>query len=164
MVDRVATLNTLLPGEWAARNGLRFKSGFVPSGLNGLVDNRRAGMADALKKIDRDYELTRALLDHPRTFTKPGGNSAVVVITAPYERAALGHCGGPGEVVARVHELAQTLGLAVRVGNPSDLTYLSNIDADPTLPIVWWQPSRIALPYPPLSDPNPDFASRMATS
>ena len=61
----------------------------------------------------------------------------------------------------RSHSAAESLGLRVRVGHPRDTIYLSGEDNDPTVPIVWWNPKDISLPFPQIEDPNPRFADRM---
>lgn len=163
MTDRVWRLNgEVLPSEWGQPYGLRMLPANGESrGIAALIDKRSTSLTAKLAELDRE-RLDRFVFDHSRTFGKVGGSAtAVAVVTAPYLAATLGHFGSAEAANARIHEIAVDLGLAVRVGHPADTIYLSNRDNDPTLPIVWWQPSRIQLPFPVISDPNPLYESRM---
>lgn len=167
MTDRVWKLNSdILPNEWGAQYGLK-ETGRVTAGrgIRELVDGRRSDLKAVLDGIDKDHPLEWALLDHPRKFRVIGETDRVVaVVTSPYLINGIKTYGSESEVNHRIHELARSIGLNVRVGHPSDVMYLSNVDGLPTLPIVWWAPDRIKLPFPPVRDPNPDYASRMENS
>ena len=163
MTDRVWRLNSdVLPNEWGQPYGLReLLAKREPYGLAELIDKRNSDLTAKLVRVDRD-DLARSLFDHSRKFRKVGGSETVVAtVTAPYLKRTLRKFGSAEAVNARIHEIALDLGLAVRVGHPADTIYLSNRDNYPTLPIVWWQPSRIQLPFPPISDPNPAYADRL---
>ena len=162
MTDRVWQLNSeVLAAEWAEPYGLREMPRHGDHvGIAGLIDGRSPTLVVQARRLDR--EETPALIDHDRTFRKPDGTRPVVVVTAPYLRATIAKFGSADAANARVHAIAEVLGLRVRVGHPADTIYLSNRDNDPTLPIVWWNPDRIDLPFPIVADPNPRFADRMA--
>jgi hypothetical protein len=163
MTDRVWRLNSnALPNEWGAPYGLvELEGQREPYGVSELIDKRYTDLTEPLDTLKKDHQADY-LFDHARKFRRIGGTESVVaVVTAPYLRTVVTQFGSPEKVSARIHEIAQSLGIAVRVGHPADTIYLSNNDNDPTLPIVWWQPGRIALPFPPIADPNSNYVHRM---
>lgn len=162
MTDRVWRLNSdVQPDEWATPYGLREMQRIGDHvGIAGLIDGRSTALVDEARRLDRG--ASPSLIDHDRTFRKADGRLPVVVVTSPYLRATLAKFGTADAANARIHEIADILGLRVRVGHPADTLYLSNRDNDPTLPIVWWNPKRIDLPFPTVADPNPLYVDRMA--
>jgi hypothetical protein len=164
MTDRVWKLNgDILPNEWGRRYGLSERaSRREPYELNDLVDGRDENLRATLAELSADQRLRFALFDHARKFKTRGGNDSIVaIVTAPYLARTVDVFGGAGEANTLAHGIARSLGLNVRVGHPADTIYLSNRADDPTLPIVWWQPSRVSLPFPEVEDPNPRYESRM---
>ncbi|PKQ26213.1 MAG: hypothetical protein CVT64_07070 [Actinobacteria bacterium HGW-Actinobacteria-4] len=155
--------NDVLADEWGKRLDLKHAQDHLGSGqLANLVDKRTPEIRDALNKVSQDRNLELAVLDHARSFRKVPGSSQIVAVTsAPYLKATLGWLGDPDIANARIHEIAKSLGLSIRVGHPYDVTYLSTYADDPTLPIVWWNPDRIRLPFPPIDDPWSRFAERI---
>lgn len=155
--------SNVLPDEWGKAYGLReLPAKREPYGVADLIDRRSKGLTTRVAELARDYDLERAIFDHSRKFYKVGRSQTVVaIVTAPYLAATIGQFGSAGAANARIHEIALDLRLSVRVGHPADTIYLSNRKNDPTLPVVWWQPSRIQLPFPSISDPNPGYESRM---
>lgn len=162
MTDRVWRLNSdVLPDKWGAQYGLRELPRIGDhTGIAGLIDGRSTTLVAEARRLDA--EATPTLIDHDRTFgLATGSRKPVVAVTAPYLRATLGAFGTAGAANARIYEIAEALGLRVRVGHPADTIYLSNNNNDPTLPIVWWNPVRFDLPFPPVTDPNPAYADCM---
>ena len=162
MVDRVARLNSELDVEWGERHSLKKQVG-----TNGVYSIeslvRKGAQREALESLKEEPQLRRALFDHARHFRTRTATTTAVIVTAPYLNATLGYFPDTRAANARIHEIASALELCVRVGHPEDTIYLSENDGDPTLPIVWWNPSRFALPLPQIQDPNMSFVSRMST-
>ncbi|GAB3123329.1 hypothetical protein GCM10027056_15080 [Glaciibacter psychrotolerans] len=124
---------------------------------------RKGAHNELLDGLESDYELESALFDHARHFRKSESGTTAAIVTAPYLRATIGYFGSAAKANERISEIARALGLNVRVGHPEDTIYLSNLEGDPTLPIVWWNPDRYSLELPEVEDPNPRFAHRMST-
>lgn len=163
MIDRVAKLNDVLPDEWASQYGLKALERGEPYGVSELVDRRTYG--GVLAAIENDPRASFGIFDHARKYRIAGGPRHVAVITtAPYVTNTLSQYRDSSAANARIHEIAQALGLYVRVGHPGDVTYLSQHDEIPTIPIVWWQPARFAMPLPHIENPNPRYADRMPSA
>lgn len=136
--------------EWAEAYGLRLVN---VGGLRDILPQNAGHMA-----LGRQLD---AILDHSKAFTQKGSSKIVVVVSAPYLKAMNSKYGSPNQANHEIHSAAESLGLRVRVGHPRDTIYLSGEDNDPTVPIVWWNPKDISLPFPQIEDPNPRFADRM---
>lgn len=162
MNDRVAHLNAELGETWGEALGLKRQAG--TSGVYSIKSLiRKNTQQEVFANLESDFNLERALFDHARHFAVRSGASTAVIVTAPYLNAVLGHFGTSGAANKRIHEIAHSLGLNVRIGNPKDTIYLSNIDNDPTLTIVWWNPERFDLPFPEVDDPNSRFLASPTT-
>lgn len=130
---------------WAARHGLRRNPSY--SGQVTLLP-LFTGTNHELVRSTSDAHFGDALLDHSRAFKAIGTLRDSVLASAPYEQSLLRRIGPPARIVDEIWALADALALRVRIGNPNDRTYTGS---EQTLPIVWWDPERISLPYAPLT-------------
>ncbi|WP_029262156.1 MULTISPECIES: hypothetical protein [unclassified Microbacterium] len=149
--------NRDLPQQWAARNGLRLDSDLRDNSqaLSSVIDRRKSAL---VQKVEALRDLSHEVFDHPQYFSKPIGGNVVAVVTAPYLGVVCSELGSTANLNARAHAIAAELELFVRVGHPADTIYLTRFASQPTVPIVWWNPSRIALDIPTIDDPYPRFA------
>jgi hypothetical protein len=152
MLPSIETLNEQLYQEWGESYGLVEHSKLYgnASSLRHLVDEK---YDTALVEMSREWRYEGSVFDHARYFVQPPARTKVsVLVTAPYEKTALEHFGSRAATNNRIHQIAAEFGVFVRVGHPADTTYLSRIQEIPIIPIVWWNPERIELPYPSLED------------
>lgn len=140
--------------EWAPTFGLnRHRPYSGMETLSPLFSNAHHERVRSAELEHRGAEL----LDHSRAFKALGGGNSlpVIMVSAPYENTLLRSMGTGERIVEEIYSLAEALGLRVRIGHPSDRIY----DSSPpghyrVLPIVWWDPARISLSYPPISAPQ----------
>ncbi len=161
----LSLLNEALPGEWGDTMGLsRTKDFFGTHALTELVDYRLGGMKARVEALHREYGLDHALFDHAEKFrAKSRGGSIVAVVTSPYLWTLSRQFNDLTEANTRIHGIASDCGLAVRVGHLSDVVYVSDVDNNPTVPIVWWNPKRVGIALPKIGDPRPRFADRLGS-
>lgn len=148
--------HALMPQQWAERNGVRHDNALRDNSvsLSYVIDRRRDSL---MQKVHELRGLEHEVFDHARYFTKVSGGNVVAVVTAPYLGVARRHMGSTATLNAKAYEIAVALGLFVRIGHPADTIYLTRFVNEPTVPIVWWNPDRIALDIPTIDDPYPLF-------
>ena len=129
---------------WAGLHGLRRNANH--SGHATLQPLFTATTEELVRTASAEHH-GEELLDQSRVFRVPGTLRDSVLVSAPVEATLLRLIGNPGRIVDEVWAIADALALRVRVGNPRDSIYRGH---DAVLPIVWWDPERISLPYPPL--------------
>ena len=134
---------------WAARHGLRRDASY--SGETSLHPLFTATSQTRVRAASEAH-FGDHLLDHSRAFKATGALRNSVLVSAPFERPLLRNVGNPGRIVEEIWALADELELRVRIGNSNDHIYEGAGSPPPALlPIVWWDPARISLPYAPLS-------------
>lgn len=151
---------SLLSRRWGDLNGLQFdqRIGNGDRALLPLIDRRKPQL---VAKIDELRNLSHSIFDHAHLFRSGGaGGRIVAVVTAPYLGVVMRHLGSTTELNKRVNQIARDLGLFVRVGHPADTIYMSVHAAEPTIPIVWWNPEHFELDIPLVNDPYPSFADQ----
>jgi hypothetical protein len=140
----LATLDALAD-EWAARHNLRVDPAYGDA--TSFARLFTSTNHDLVATAENDH-FGAALLDRSRAFKAVGGLRDSVVVSAPSEAALLRAIGSPARIVVEIWALAAAIGFRVRVGSPLDAIYSGD---GTVLPIVWWDPERISLPYAPLA-------------
>ncbi|WP_165068029.1 hypothetical protein [Marisediminicola senii] len=140
------TLDTMTDA-WAGRHGLRRDPGY--SGRTTLQPLFTATTEQLVADASTAH-LADQLLVNSRAFKAIGALRNSVMVSAPIERTLLRHVGPPARIVEQAWALAEAVGLRVRIGNPLDRVYDERIEGV-FVPMVWWDPERIALPYAPLA-------------
>lgn len=106
----------LLQDRWGELNGLRFdrRIGNGDRALLPLVDGRKDVL---VARVEQHRRLSHEVFDHAHLYkSKLSGNRIVAVVTAPYLGVIERRLGGTAALNQRAHEIAQELGLFVRVG------------------------------------------------
>jgi hypothetical protein len=136
------TDDSTLADDWADRHKLRLDPGFGDAtSFARLFTSSGQELVATAEAAHFGVEL----LENARAFKAVGALRDSVVVSAPSEQALLRRIGQPARIVDEIWALAGAIGFRVRVGNPLDA-----IVAGAVVPIVWWDPERISLPYAPL--------------
>jgi hypothetical protein len=133
-----------LADDWAARFGLRRNASLQPgTSLQPLFTSTNLELVTAASAAHYGDDL----LANSRAFKAIGALRDSVLVSAPLEETLLRAVGKAPRIVDEAWRLADAVGLRVRIGDPRDAILRG---PSPVLPIVWWDPERISLPYAPL--------------
>ena len=133
-----------LADDWAARFGLRRNASLQPGAtLQPLFTSTNLELVSAASAAHFGDDL----FQNSRAFKAIGALRDSVFVSAPLEESLLRSVGKPARIVDEAWRLADAVGLRVRIGDPRDAIFTA---PTPVLPIVWWDPERISLPYAPL--------------